>query len=254
MSAPTNIYVNRRLRLAATKSAMMIFSKLVVIIIIMDVWIRAFLNIPGGSIYALYKDILIVFLLALTVGLVVTNPKRIVRNKIDYFVLLYIVYAAARHCLLILSPTCPLLIPPLPSAGHVAWQGSAWCAAELHYRQHRPGPEQLGGDWFLLQCTGPVYAWWTNHGLHVGLAHQGHHPRGASRNHPEVGIPNAPVQQTLEMMSDPQTEALGIIQQGNEGGPSLMGLPLSFNGERPPLRRYAPKLGEHNDEIKGTDD
>ena len=94
MSAPTNIYVNRRLRLAATKSAMMIFSKLVVIIIIMDVWIRAFLNIPGGSIYALYKDILIVFLLALTVGLVVTNPKRIVRNKIDYFVLLYIVYAA----------------------------------------------------------------------------------------------------------------------------------------------------------------
>ena len=86
MSAPTNIYVNRRLRLAATKSAMMIFSKLVVIIIIMDVWIRAFLNIPGGSIYALYKDILIVFLLALTVGLVVTNPKRIVRNKIDYFV------------------------------------------------------------------------------------------------------------------------------------------------------------------------
>jgi crotonobetainyl-CoA:carnitine CoA-transferase CaiB-like acyl-CoA transferase len=70
----------------------------------------------------------------------------------------------------------------------------------------------------------------------------------------DVGIPNAPVQQTLEMMSDPQTEALGIIQQGNEGGPSLMGLPLSFDGERPPLRRYAPKLGEHNTEIKGTDD
>lgn len=59
---------------------------------------------------------------------------------------LYIVYAAARHCLLILSPTCPLLIPSLPCAGHVAWQGSAWCAAELHHRQHRPGPEQLGGD------------------------------------------------------------------------------------------------------------
>lgn len=70
----------------------------------------------------------------------------------------------------------------------------------------------------------------------------------------DVGIPSAPVQQTLEMMSDPQTEALGIIQQGLEGGPRLMGLPLSFDGERPPLRRYAPNLGEHNDEIKGADD
>lgn len=70
----------------------------------------------------------------------------------------------------------------------------------------------------------------------------------------EVGIPNAPVQQTLEMMADPQTEALGIIQQATEDGPRLMGLPLSFDGERPPLRRYAPGLGEHNDEIKGTED
>ncbi len=70
----------------------------------------------------------------------------------------------------------------------------------------------------------------------------------------DVGIPNAPVQQTLEMMTDPQTVALGIIQQGMEGGPRLMGLPLSFDGERPPLRRYAPELGEHNDEIKGTED
>jgi len=94
MSAPTNMYVNRSLKLDATKSAMMIFSKLAVIFIIMDVWIKACFNIAGGSFYALYKDIFTIFLIALTVGLVVTNPKRIVRNKIDYFVLLYIVYAA----------------------------------------------------------------------------------------------------------------------------------------------------------------
>ncbi len=69
----------------------------------------------------------------------------------------------------------------------------------------------------------------------------------------KVGIPNAPVQQVLEMMADPQTEALGIIQDA-DGGPKLMGMPLSFDGERPPLSRYAPHLGEHNDEIKGKQD
>jgi formyl-CoA transferase len=31
----------------------------------------------------------------------------------------------------------------------------------------------------------------------------------------------------------------------------LVGLPLSFNGERPPIRRPPPKIGEHNDEILG---
>ena len=69
----------------------------------------------------------------------------------------------------------------------------------------------------------------------------------------DAGIPNAPVQQVLEMMGDPQTEALGIIQSLG-GGPSLMGMPLSFDGNRPPLSRYAPSLGEHNDEIKGSSD
>ncbi len=81
------------------------------------------------------------------------------------------------------------------------------------------------------------------------------HPRAHwQKTLDDIGIPNAPVQQTLEMMADPQTAALGIIQQGAGGGPRLMGLPLSFDGERPPLRRYAPGLGEHNDEIKGGED
>lgn len=67
-----------------------------------------------------------------------------------------------------------------------------------------------------------------------------------------AGIPNAPVQQTLEMMDDPQTEALGILQH-LDGGPRLMGMPLSFDGTRPPLERYAPTLGQDNDEIKGNE-
>jgi crotonobetainyl-CoA:carnitine CoA-transferase CaiB-like acyl-CoA transferase len=32
-------------------------------------------------------------------------------------------------------------------------------------------------------------------------------------------------------------------------GLSLVGLPLSFDGVRPPMRSAAPKLGEHNREL-----
>lgn len=66
----------------------------------------------------------------------------------------------------------------------------------------------------------------------------------------DAGVPSAPVRDTLEMMGDAQTRALGIIQRPSEGGPELMGMPLSFNSERPELDRYAPALGEHNAEIK----
>ncbi len=67
-----------------------------------------------------------------------------------------------------------------------------------------------------------------------------------------AGVPSAPVRDTIEMMADEQTEALGIIQEMDGDGPRLMGLPLSFDGARPPLRRMAPSIGEHDDEIKWT--
>jgi crotonobetainyl-CoA:carnitine CoA-transferase CaiB-like acyl-CoA transferase len=34
----------------------------------------------------------------------------------------------------------------------------------------------------------------------------------------------------------------------------LVGLPLSFDGVRPAIRRAPPKIGEHNDEIRPTSD
>jgi crotonobetainyl-CoA:carnitine CoA-transferase CaiB-like acyl-CoA transferase len=67
-----------------------------------------------------------------------------------------------------------------------------------------------------------------------------------------AGVPSAPVRDTMDMMADAQTEALGIIQALGGAGPHLMGMPLSFDGERPPLRRMAPALGEHDGEIKGA--
>ena len=37
----------------------------------------------------------------------------------------------------------------------------------------------------------------------------------------------------------------------NDGGLSLMGLPISFDGKRPPLRSSAPKLGDATEAVLG---
>jgi crotonobetainyl-CoA:carnitine CoA-transferase CaiB-like acyl-CoA transferase len=66
-----------------------------------------------------------------------------------------------------------------------------------------------------------------------------------------VGIPNAPMQSIKDVLEHPQTEALGIMQKSPDGGISLVGLPLSFNGERPGFRRAPPKLGQHTQEVFG---
>jgi crotonobetainyl-CoA:carnitine CoA-transferase CaiB-like acyl-CoA transferase len=62
-----------------------------------------------------------------------------------------------------------------------------------------------------------------------------------------AGIPNGPIQTIDQVVADAQTTALGIIQQSS--GVSLVGLPLSFDGARPPLAKLAPGLGEDNPEI-----
>jgi crotonobetainyl-CoA:carnitine CoA-transferase CaiB-like acyl-CoA transferase len=62
-----------------------------------------------------------------------------------------------------------------------------------------------------------------------------------------AGIPNGPIQTIDQVAADAQTAALGIIQ--SSGALSLLGLPLSFDGARPPLAKLAPGLGEDNPEI-----
>jgi len=66
-----------------------------------------------------------------------------------------------------------------------------------------------------------------------------------------VGVPSAPINDLNEVKAHPQTAALGIVQPIPEIGLPLVGLPLSFDGERPPIRTRAPALGEHNDWVKG---
>jgi crotonobetainyl-CoA:carnitine CoA-transferase CaiB-like acyl-CoA transferase len=64
-----------------------------------------------------------------------------------------------------------------------------------------------------------------------------------------VGIPNGPIQTLDKVVADPQTLALGIIQRLAEPALSLVGLPLSFDGERPPFTKPAPALGEDNQAV-----
>jgi crotonobetainyl-CoA:carnitine CoA-transferase CaiB-like acyl-CoA transferase len=54
--------------------------------------------------------------------------------------------------------------------------------------------------------------------------------------------------QTLdEVIAHPQTEATGMLQTSADGTSRLFGLPIEFDGERPPFRLKPPKLGEATD-------
>ena len=68
------------------------------------------------------------------------------------------------------------------------------------------------------------------------------------------GIPNAPILHMGEVLAHPQPEALGIVQKDPAiDDMRLVGLPMKFDGERPPYRRTPPALGQDNDDIFGTE-
>jgi crotonobetainyl-CoA:carnitine CoA-transferase CaiB-like acyl-CoA transferase len=62
----------------------------------------------------------------------------------------------------------------------------------------------------------------------------------------KVGVPCAPINDITVMQAHPQTAALNILQTVPEHDLTLIGLPLSFDGERPRMATRAPKLGQHN--------
>ena len=64
-----------------------------------------------------------------------------------------------------------------------------------------------------------------------------------------VGVPCGPINTLPEAVTDPQARALGIVQRVPGDDYELIGLPLSFDGERPPIRRAPPGIGEHNAEV-----
>jgi len=62
----------------------------------------------------------------------------------------------------------------------------------------------------------------------------------------KAGIPCAPVHTVPEAVNHPHVQALGLLQPVPGQDFKLTGVPLSFDGVRPPHRGIAPSLGEHN--------
>jgi crotonobetainyl-CoA:carnitine CoA-transferase CaiB-like acyl-CoA transferase len=65
------------------------------------------------------------------------------------------------------------------------------------------------------------------------------------------GVPCGPIHTLPEAVTQPQAVALGIIQRLPGDDYDVVSLPLSFDGQRPPIRRAPPRIGEHDAEIRG---
>jgi crotonobetainyl-CoA:carnitine CoA-transferase CaiB-like acyl-CoA transferase len=68
----------------------------------------------------------------------------------------------------------------------------------------------------------------------------------------QAGIPCAPVQNVAEMIAHEQTRALGLLQDVPDSAMKFIGLPLSFDGQRPAIRSRPPGLGEHTQQVLKT--
>jgi crotonobetainyl-CoA:carnitine CoA-transferase CaiB-like acyl-CoA transferase len=67
----------------------------------------------------------------------------------------------------------------------------------------------------------------------------------------QAGVPCAPIQTLPEVLGDAQTAAIGMVQAVPGLDLELMGLPVTFDGVRPPIGGAAPGLGEHDAEFGG---
>jgi crotonobetainyl-CoA:carnitine CoA-transferase CaiB-like acyl-CoA transferase len=68
-----------------------------------------------------------------------------------------------------------------------------------------------------------------------------------------AGVPCAVINTLPDAAATPQADALGIVQKVPGEDYTLIGLPLSFDGERPAISRPPPTIGQHNAELRGAD-
>ena len=66
-----------------------------------------------------------------------------------------------------------------------------------------------------------------------------------------LGVPCAPMLTIPEVLEDPQTQAMDMLAKLPGVDAEVVRLPMSFDGQRPPLPGRAPRLGEHTKEILG---
>ncbi len=64
------------------------------------------------------------------------------------------------------------------------------------------------------------------------------------------GLPCAPIQTTAELVAHEQTRALGILGQPGQDEIALVGMPLSFDGQRPPPMASAPEIGQDDGRLR----
>ena len=64
-------------------------------------------------------------------------------------------------------------------------------------------------------------------------------------------VPCGPIHDVAEALAHPQTAATGMLQAVPGLGKSLVGLPISFDGERPQVRGSAPLLGADTEVLLG---
>jgi crotonobetainyl-CoA:carnitine CoA-transferase CaiB-like acyl-CoA transferase len=66
----------------------------------------------------------------------------------------------------------------------------------------------------------------------------------------KAGIPCAPINTLPEVLGEPQIAASDILQRVPGHDLKVVGLPLRFDGERPPLPGPTPELGEHTKDVR----
>ena len=65
----------------------------------------------------------------------------------------------------------------------------------------------------------------------------------------EAGVPCAPVNDIAELAQTEQLQAMDMMRTLPGSGLKVVGLPITFDRQRPYPERDSPKLGEHNDEV-----
>ncbi len=68
----------------------------------------------------------------------------------------------------------------------------------------------------------------------------------------DAGVPCGPIRDAAGVSQDAQAAALGLLQSADHpllDGFRSVGMPFSFDGQRPPLTRVPPGVGQHNGEI-----
>ena len=70
----------------------------------------------------------------------------------------------------------------------------------------------------------------------------------------QAGFPSSPVNSVAESLEDPQTRAREMVWEMNHpalGKVPAVRLPITYSAMKPSLRRHAPQLGEHTDQMLG---